>query len=197
MLAIIAVIFSAAGCFMGCREWAFEKTCWYPHIYLPILSVVYCIMLTRAIQFDILYISPHEHWSNTTEYKLTDKLMNCASTINWLPSIHFSKIRKCMQTVEQYHLKWGRVPYFTKGATAFVIRMDQESVFTTPHYDKLSEVNKALIMIHECAHNSFGAKDIAYSWELKYKTLSHDELIQNADTYAQSVAIQCTNSTMF
>lgn len=111
--------------------------------------------------------------------------------------MHFSQIRKCMQTVEQYHLKWGRVPYFTKGATAFVIGLDKGSVFTTPHYDKLSDVNKALIMVHECAHNSFGAKDYAYTWQNKYHTLTDIEKLQNADTYAQSIALQCTNSSMF
>jgi hypothetical protein len=142
-----------------------------------------------------MYLSPHNIYKNSLESKLTGQLMNCAR--KYIPSRteSWNKIQNCMNRAEHYHVSKGYTPYFQNIPTAFVFRIDKDSIFTTPYYDRMSLVDKALVMIHECSHLSIGAVDHAYVWQKKYFTLSRVQHLQNADSYAAAVARECTNSS--
>lgn len=53
-----------------------------------------------------------------------------------------------------------------------------------PVWHGLSAAEQADTVIHELAHDAAGRDDEAYIWEPKYKTLSVDEAIDNADSYS-------------
>tara|TARA_B100001559_G_scaffold298896_1_gene283771 strand:- start:606 stop:1202 length:597 start_codon:yes stop_codon:yes gene_type:complete len=159
------------------------------------LAISFLVYSFLCIRYEIMYLSPHNMYTNSSESKLTTQLMNCARTYIPGTTESWNKIEKCMNRVEHYHISKGRTPYFQNIPTAFVFRIDQDSIFTTPYYDKMSLVDKALVMIHECSHISIGTIDHAYVWQRKYFTLSPAQHLENADSYTAAVARECTNSS--
>ena len=166
------------------------------HKYSVVFMVCFCFIHTCcSISLEMLYLSPHEQWGNTRESILTKQIMNCARHRLHSLSTQWDKIENCLIHVEQYHISKGRMPYLRPVPIAFVFRMDDDAIFTMPAFDKMSDVDKVLIMIHECAHNSLRAVDHAYIWESKFNTLSRKQHLHNADSYASAVAHECTNSS--
>jgi hypothetical protein len=75
---------------------------------------------------------------------------------------------------------------------AFVIKIDNDSVFVTKQFFELSNTDRALIMIHECAHIGIGAKDYAYLWQEEYSDLTKSQHLMNADSFMHNVLDNCT-----
>ena len=96
-----------------------------------------------------------------------------------------------------YNISSGRIPYLrwirnTECLTAFVFKgLDNHSIFFTPEYQDLSDYEKALVLIHECAHIGLGAKDYAYRWEPEYLRLTESQHYQNADSFMDAVFYHC------
>lgn len=161
-----------------------------------VLGVCFFVYTFFSIRINILYLSPHRPWKTRSESKITNQLMDCAREyITSVTPEYWNKIQTCMQNVEHYQLSKGQTPYTAVIPVAFVYNMDKNSVFTTIYYDKLSDIDKAIVMVHECSHIAVGTVDHAYVWENKYITLSHAQHLHNADSYAQAVAHKCTDNS--
>jgi hypothetical protein len=165
-------------------------------IMIFLIALCFLFHMFSSIRFGLLYMSPHNLWKNSSEAILTKQLMNCARAhITDIPRENWNEIETCMNQIEHYHISKGRTPYLHHIPIAFVFTMDTESVFTTPYYDRMSYVDKALVMIHECSHLFIGTVDHAYVWQKKYLRLSGVQHLHNADSYASAVAAHCTNSS--
>jgi hypothetical protein len=57
-------------------------------------------------------------------------------------------------------------------------------VHLCPLWFKAGASSQATTIVHELAHDAAGRDDEAYIWEPKYKTLSVDDAMDNADSYA-------------
>lgn len=141
------------------------------------------------------YRSPHLSFWLTEAFNTSQVLIKCAQEN--IPDIDWDQIRNCLNNSEVYQVRNGRVPYMRgRHPIAYVMpninRQNQiNDVFTTIYYQTMDNTEKALVMIHECAHLAFDIGDIAYSWEPKFKELTEAEHLRNADSYVQKVFAHC------
>jgi hypothetical protein len=139
-----------------------------------------------------LYLSVHRPFNNTDMFTIASDLLECASFKS--PHLHteFKSIHNCLETVDIYDVRNGRVPYLRTIPQAFVLTFDDKSVFLSKKFASMSLIDRALIMIHECAHIGIGALDHAYMWEERYKKLTYEQHMANADSFMHLVLTQCT-----
>jgi Domain of unknown function (DUF4157)/Lysine-specific metallo-endopeptidase len=71
---------------------------------------------------------------------------------------------------------------YVRGKFAFIRRWGD--IHVCPPWFSQDYFNKVRTLIHERAHQYPGATDNAYNWEGSYATLSPDDAIDNADSYA-------------
>jgi predicted metallopeptidase len=138
-------------------------------------------------------LSKHRHFNNTDMFWSASELLECASFR--LPHLktQFNDIRHCLEHVDIYDVRNGRVPYLRSSIPqAFVLTFDDKSVFVSSEFTSMSLVNRALVMIHECAHIGIGAIDHAYIWEERYQKLTYKQHMSNADSFMHLVLTYCT-----
>lgn len=141
-----------------------------------------------------LKMEPKESFIDTSLFNNTRDMLYCAYQKEPTLRRQFRDIMKCISHVSVYRVRDGRVPYLRSSIipTAFVFKFDKDSVFVTSDYLSMSETDKSLVLIHECAHIGFGAKDYAYNWQEKYNTLTDAQHFMNADTFMTIVLNKCT-----
>ena len=152
------------------------------------------IQFTTSIM--ALYFSPHEPFVENHISYHTESLLKCATTK--IPALkeHFTKIRKCLQYIDIYFVRNGLIiPNFRILPDAFVFPSDSKSVFVSSFFKRMSNNNKALLMIHECAHHALGAVDHAYIWQAEYRNLTIKQHLSNADSYMDLVRKFCVKNT--
>lgn len=161
-------------------------------------GVNFVLSLNIFISFSILYASPHSVLNQTLAYDKAHKLLACAH--DRIPSLRqeWLTIDHCLEKASLYNVSLGRIPFMSSAArfitppTAFVyIYLDPKSIFATSEYQRLNLKDKALILIHECAHLGLGAVDHAYTWEPKYLELTDKEHYENADSFMDAVFYHC------
>lgn len=151
-----------------------------------------CFFVQFFISIAIVYHSPHYDLKTEPAYGKAEHLLECARYR--LPSLtaQWNKIDACINSVDIYNVSKGRVPYLRFIPTAFVFpRLDKSSVFVTPYYESMSTVDKALVLIHECAHIGVDAVDHAYRWQEKYNFLTEKQHYENADSFMDAVLYYC------
>jgi len=149
------------------------------------------ISTSVLINYITPYMSPNQPFFSTNTALYAQEMISCV-IVN-VPDMarEFNAIQTCLDTVDIYSVRNGRVPYLHTTPSAFVYRTDNSSVFVTSHFKSESETHKALIMIHECAHIALSADDYAYIWEDKYATLTAEEHSNNADSFMATVVEHC------
>lgn len=150
------------------------------------------IILQAFISFYMVYISPHNDLKLEPAHQAAEDLLECARFR--LPSLttQWEQIDKCLNSVDIYNVTKSRVPYLRMIPTAFVFpNFDKKSVFVTPYYQSLTTINKALVLIHECAHIGTGAVDHAYRWQKQYQFLTEKQHYENADSFMDAVLSYC------
>ena len=154
-------------------------------------------MLTITSTTMLIYLSPHDSFAPSSLAVLTSSLLNC--TIDRIPylAIQFTKIDECLHDIHIYRVRNGRLPYLRVVPEAFVLSTDKKSVFVSSHFEGLSETDKGLVMIHECAHIALGARDYAYIWQDHYKYLTLEEHYNNADSFMDVVLKHCAYDSSF
>jgi hypothetical protein len=156
------------------------------------------MLIQITITILVLYMSPHEPFvENAISYR-TDSLLKCAADKIPFMQTNFIKIQKCLRMVDIYFVRNGLLtPNLRMIPDAFVIASDLKSVFVSSLFEKMSDTNKALVMIHECAHHALGAIDHAYIWQPLYKNLTKEQHLNNADSYMELVINYCVKNTPF
>ena len=148
--------------------------------------------ITRDIFF--LYSSPHVPVSSVTAFDISRRLLTCADI--FIPSLRkeWAGIRDCLKTTNVYNITPANIPSSIKSNTeAFVFTMlDKKSIFVTSLYLELNDIQRSLVLIHECAHIALGAVDHAYVWEQKFRGLTEKEHYENADSFKEMIAYHCT-----
>lgn len=139
-----------------------------------------------------LYLSDSTPFLNTDMFNMSSGLLSCASDRMPQLSVQFLDILECLTHVEMYKVRDGRMPYLRRVPQAFVLSFDDDSVFVSSRFLSMSLVDRALVMIHECAHIGLGAKDYAYIWEDHYKKLTPEQHLANADSFMHVVLKYCT-----
>lgn len=157
-------------------------------------------LLIVTISLLLLYNSPHQPFFPGNTAKKAVELLNCAKKRFPILRNNFTNIEKCLHQVSVYSVRNGRLPYFRKISEgsyvpdAFVIRSDSKSVFVTEKYKNYPIEDRALIMIHECAHIGLGAHDYAYRWQPEFENLTEEQHFKNADSFMDLVLRHCTLS---
>lgn len=158
----------------------------------------FALSLNIFISFAVLYNSPHSSLNQTVAYAKAHKLLTCAHSR--IPNLQqeWRAIDECLEKISLYNVSLGRIPFmrsiarFSGPPTAFVYHyMDSKSIFATKEYQSLNLYDKALVLIHECAHLGLGAVDHAYTWEPKYLELTDKEHYENADSFMDAVFYHC------
>ena len=139
-----------------------------------------------------LYLSDSVPYLNTDMFNMSSDLLACASERMPDLGVQFSEIKECLTHVDMYKVRDGRIPYLRRIPQAFVLSFDDDSVFVSSRFLSMSLVDRALVMIHECAHIGLGAKDYAYIWEDHFEELTSDEHLANADSFMHVVLKYCT-----
>tara|TARA_B110001450_G_scaffold178013_1_gene166293 strand:+ start:265 stop:834 length:570 start_codon:yes stop_codon:yes gene_type:complete len=165
--------------------------------YITLFSIVsVCINLFVVLSaigtFGPLYLSVHRPFNNTNMFTTASDLLECASFKSPHLQTEFKSIHNCLETVDIYDVRNGRVPYLRSVPQAFVLTFDDKSVFVSEKFASMPLIDRALIMIHECAHIGIGAIDHAYMWEERYKKLTYKQHMDNADSFMHVVLSQCT-----
>ena len=156
------------------------------------------VSLHISIGFMLLYSAPHSVLNNSVPQLRAHDLLECATIYVPRLSDEWSAIDSCLRSSSVYNISSGRIPYlrstvkYRMPPTAFVFMgLDNHSIFVTPEYQDLSDYEKALVLIHECAHIGLGAKDYAYRWEPEYLRLTESQHYQNADSFMDAVFYHC------
>ncbi len=173
-----------------------ERRDWLLFVSAAMWSFNLVVSLTMCINLLSLYVSPHSALNNTLVQLKARDLLTCARSS--VPSLfnEWTVLDKCLESANVYNITSGRIPYdrssLRLSPIAFVF-MDAKdhSIFVTPEYQVLSLYQKALVLIHECAHIGLGAVDFAYTWQPEYHQLSEQEHYQNADSYMDAVFYHC------
>jgi hypothetical protein len=71
---------------------------------------------------------------------------------------------------------------YVRGAVAFIRRLGD--IHVCPRWFATDYFTRVRALVHERAHQHPGATDNAYQWQASYATLSPDDAIDNADSYA-------------
>ena len=161
------------------------------------LSINILTLSTMTLTILTVYQSPHSAFAPSSLSVFTSELLNC--TIESIPELsnQFTKIEECLQDIYVYRVRNGRLPYLRRVPEAFVLNSDKKSIFVSSHFENLSESDKGLVMIHECAHIALGAKDYAYIWQDNYKHLTKEEHYNNADSFMDIVLKHCVVDSSF
>ena len=165
------------------------------YMYLQCLTVFILFFFIRdCTNIFLSYRNPHVSFCLTEAFNTSRQLLNCVQ--EKIPDIDWDQIRTCLNNSEVYQVRNGRVPYMRGGnSVAYVMpnvnRRNPNDVFTTMYYQTMDNQQKALVMIHECAHLAFDVGDIAYMWEPKFENLTEAEHLKNADSYVQKVSEHC------
>ena len=166
----------------------------YGIVLLGSLNAFMLLQLTLSIM--TMYTAPHEPFVENHISLHTESLLKCAH--EKLPSMrkHFTKIQKCLRYVDIYFIRNGlMMPHLRTFPEAFVISSDLKSVFVSSLFQSMSDTNKALVMIHECAHHALGAKDYAYIWQPHYRNLTTEQHLDNADSYMELIMNYCVSTS--
>lgn len=162
-------------------------------------SINVVMSVSLLIRTRILYMSPHDTLNNSFSQRTAHELLDCAAHRIPEQKREWSKIDDCLTMVNTYNISNGRMPYlripgkFRHAPTiAFVLNNDDKSIFLTSEYRRLDVREKALVLIHECAHIGLGAVDHAYRWEPEFLKLTVDQHYENADSFMDSVLYHCT-----
>lgn len=154
----------------------------------------FVMTLNIYINFALLYTSPHAMLNATPVQLKSHTLLDCARYQVPYLSNEWHIIDACLKQAAIYNVTSARIPYFRKRMmpTAFVYPdMDNKSIFVTPEYQSLPLYDRALTLIHECAHIGLGAVDHAYRWQPEYLLLTKEQHYQNADSFMDAVLIHC------
>mgnify|MGYP001001593623 CR=1 FL=1 len=160
-------------------------------IILCVNALLVLLIVGTLGKFAPLYLSESSTFANTDVFNMSSDLLACASKRMPELSTYFLDINNCLKHVNVYEVRNGRVPYLRHVPQAFVLSFDQDSVFVSSRYLLLSVVDRALVMIHECAHIGLGAEDHAYIWQDHYEHLTYDEHLANADSFRHVVMEYC------
>ena len=177
------------------KEWKNDKCLVYSQI-LCTCFIIY-ILNTFATSYFPLFWDSNMAFDRSELFKTTTDMIHCIEENMPELSLQYEQIRKCLKHVRVYKVRNGRLPYirghFNKSdIMAFVIKIDNDSVFVTKQFLELSNTDRALIMIHECAHIGIGAKDYAYLWQEEYSDLTKSQHLMNADSFMHNVLDNCT-----
>lgn len=160
------------------------------------------MVLVSFVTFGLwsIYSSPHIYLNNTWDQQIAHNLLECAHVQIPKWQERWSMIDTCIESATMYSITNGRFPYSIGRLvrddavpTAFVMpAVDSHSIFVTDFFQNLDIVQKALVLIHECAHIAFNAKDHAYRWEHKFMLLTEKQHNENADSFMDAVFYHCT-----
>lgn len=157
------------------------------------------LVLQSLISMLLLYSAPHAALNHTTAQTSAHQLLLCAK--RQMPKLkqEWTSIDHCLSQSHLYNVSSGKLPYLRSSfqqnivPLAFVFyNVDNESIFVTPEYQRLNIYDKALTLIHECAHLGLGAVDHAYRWQYEYLHLTEKEHYENADSFMDAVFYHCT-----
>mgnify|MGYP006105082101 CR=1 FL=1 len=199
MLLLLYLVMIGALIFEVLILWAFFEELMSDNKCLTLLSLgSTCanmfLLLWMVGTFTPLYLSDSAPFLNTETFNMSSDLLTCAS--DRMPHLggHFLAIQECLTHVDMYRVRNGRLPYLRHSIPqAFVLSFDDNSVFVSSRFLSLSLIDRALVMIHECAHIGLGAKDYAYIWEDHYEKLTPEQHLGNADSFMHIVLKYCTN----
>jgi len=150
------------------------------------------IVLQLFISFWLVYSVPHNDLKLEPVHDTAKHLLECARFHMSSLTTQWNQIDTCLNSVDIYNVTKGRVPYLRVVPSAFVFpKFDKHSIFVTSHYQSMSIVDKALVLIHECAHLGFNAVDHAYRWQEQYQLLTENQHYENADSFMDAVFYHC------
>lgn len=177
------------------KEWKNDKLTVFFQIFGT--CVLIYIIISFVFSYFPLFWDANMEFSRSELFNLTADMIQCIEKN--IPELlpQYEEIRKCLRHVRVYKVRNGRLPfirgYLNKSEImAFVTKIDDDSVFITKQFLKLSNTDRALIMIHECAHIGIGAKDYAYLWQEEYSDLTPSQHLMNADSFMHNVLDNCT-----
>tara|TARA_B100000035_G_C20982370_1_gene546068 strand:- start:350 stop:946 length:597 start_codon:yes stop_codon:yes gene_type:complete len=170
----------------------------FSHPLVPVTIVLwsfnFLVSTSYYIGKHLLYSSPHFTLNNSITQRAAHDLLECA--IVQIPSLkkEWHIVDKCIKNAIGYKITNGRIPYMRSRTipVAFVFMEDKSSVFVTNEYRHLSIEDKALVMIHECAHIGLNAVDHAYRWQPEFHKLTGKQHYENADSFMDAVLYHCT-----
>ena len=168
-----------------------QQTTYFFHI---VLLVIWFETLYFTISFGQLKMTPHSSVDRNMVH-IIDNLLDCA--VQHAPTLEdsWNKLKKCTRDSHIYSVSKSKVPIMSTVPVAFVTpRLFPQDIFlVNSEYKNLSEMHKALVIIHECTHLTLDTIDHAYIWENKFTYLSEAEHLHNADSYVGILLNTCVN----
>jgi len=147
-------------------------------------------LIYKTTSMGQLIMSPKIQLSSTVT-NATNGMLDCLNDhYSW---INTNGLRKCVLESTMYNISSGRVPYLSVVPIAFVItNLFASDIFIVDKYfSPQSEINQALILIHECSHLALSTIDYAYRWQPEFALLNDDEHMANADSYVDLIVKKC------
>lgn len=155
---------------------------------LLVLMTVFSIY--KTISYGQLLMSPQITLSPAVS-NTTEGMLECLH--DYYPTINTEGLKQCVFKSNIYNVSKGRIPYLANIPVAFVIvNLFEKEVFVVDdYYSKQSDINQALILIHECSHLVLSTVDYAYRWQPEFELLDDVQHEKNADSYVDLIIKKC------
>lgn len=164
------------------------------YVFNIILLIGWFEMLYFTISFGQLKMAPCRAVDRNMVH-IIDNLLDCA--VQHAPTLEdsWNKLKKCTRDSQIYNVSKSKVPVLSTVPTAFVspLLFPKDIFLVNSEYKDLSDIQKALVVIHECTHLTLNTIDHAYIWENKFTYLSEAEHLHNADSYVGILINKCVN----
>ena len=144
----------------------------------------------KTVSYGQLLMSPQIRLTPTVS-NTTEGMLECLH--DYYPTINTEGLKQCVFESTIYNVSKGRIPYLMNIPVAFVIvNLFEKEVFVVDdYYSEQSDINQALILIHECSHLVLSTVDYAYRWQPEFKLLDDVQHEKNADSYVDLIIKKC------
>jgi len=160
-------------------------------------GMMFCLLsysIYKITSFGQLTLSPKIQLSHGVT-NATVGMLDCLSDHH--PWVDTNGLRKCVLESSVYNISNGRLPYLRQVPVAFVlVNLFASDIFIVDkYYSSQSDINQALILIHECSHLTLSTIDYAYRWQPEFDLLNDDQHMANADSYVDLIVNKCLIDT--
>lgn len=150
-----------------------------------------------GIQISLLYSSPISE-KDPYMKSAAHSLLECARYKIPEKRTTWNLLDNCIEESNIRKVRAGKMPFIFKKSQpiAWVFkRLDKKNMFTAPKYDKMTSVERAYVVIHECTHLVLNSEDYAYHWQKHYDNLTKEQHANNADSFLVELFQHCANFT--
>ena len=160
-------------------------------------SILFAVIIGEfvfiCIQIGLLYSSPMHDYDPNMQLS-AHELLDCGRHKIPEKRLTWNLLDTCVDQANIRKVRAGRMPFIFRKSPpiAWVFKFwDKKNMFMAPKYEKMTPIDRAYVVIHECTHLMLNSEDHAYHWQEKFDNLTTQEHANNADSFLVELFQHC------